>query len=715
MCVHTRSRFWPKQPRVDVLCLAEMDLAADFSDDSDTVGTTQVGCGKLVQRQQESGKRPARLLAAARAREALAAKRARRLQANLGSVQQQLIVALAPRRKHGNQHCRKITYDQMLSMSFDSPSMPSVHKAAAYSVTKSSVRSVLHFVAAVYMQVQMFIVGCLVLRANSEPPDWIMYRLAFDETTERATLNLAPGQQHRSTWHILVSRMWLVICWHGSVYRFSLVMPLVVTTSTKATAIWQQLYHHPLHKPLFTALQFLVSVSKVAITLEETESASSNELVASFMASQRTSQELDLHWWCSLHQLALVEASVVCSLDSDLVSRLYSVSLLLRCNGHWTRMISQLREALRRGLVVKRSETTGGPPSSAQEFRDELTGYALTHYKRFVRFGSSSTTNWLHDGQAADEDETTPAAGQRFLDNIRVFNALFNGCLWDKGVYTHFCAGESCCPGMYDRDVLLERMTATLLCTFCRAMPPPPAGNKWTKLGDCVDAVLLLSLCHGLFGRLYDCLGACVTQDGRRAAAKDDGEHEHLFLEDIDFGAVQGKRYRVGRQLFEPVMQVSMIVLALVMEPLREVSAWLMGRAREAKPLSPHSKTCDLWSPSHSPITAAQQYFATLLWGAKQSSPFSMAICRVPELSTMVPGRSCSCAPSSAGSGQCLLCSTQAIYPPTAQVSLASHSPGRHQGADGRTGCPMGQFHSELCMLYGSRICTQTGSRRARQ
>ena len=642
-------------------------------------------------------------------------RNARRLQANLGSVQQQLIVALAPRRKHGNQHCRKITYDQMLSMSFDSPSMPSVHKAAAYSVTKSSVRSVLHFVAAVYMQVQMFIVGCLVLRANSEPPDWIMYRLAFDETTERATLNLAPGQQHRSTWHILVSSMWLVICWHGSVYRFSLVMPLIVTTSTKATAIWQQLYHHPLHKPLFTALQFLVSVSKVAITLEETESASSNELVASFMASQRTSQELDLHWWCSLHQLALVEASVVCSLDSDLVSRLYSVSLLLRCNGHWTRMISQLREALRRGLVVKRSETTGGPPSSAQEFRDELTGYALTHYKRFVRFGSSSTTNWLHDGQAADEDETTPAAGQRFLDNIRVFNALFNGCLWDKGVYTHFCAGESCCPGMYDRDVLLERMTATLLCTFCRAMPPPPAGNKWTKLGDCVDAVLLLSLCHGLFGRLYDCLGACVTQDGRRAAAKDDGEHEHLFLEDIDFGAVQGKRYRVGRQLFEPVMQVSMIVLALVMEPLREVSAWLMGRAREAKPLSPHSKTCDLWSPSHSPITAAQQYFATLLWGAKQSSPFSMAICRVPELSTMVPGRSCSCAPSSAGSGQCLLCSTQAIYPPTAQVSLASHSPGRHQGADGRTGCPMGQFHSELCMLYGSRICTQTGSRRARQ
>ena len=160
-------------------------------------------------------------------------RNARRLQANLGSVQQQLIVALAPRRKHGNQHCRKIAYDQMLSMSFDSPSMPTVHKAAAYSVTKSSVRSVLHFVAAVYMQVQMFIVGCLVLRANSEPLDWIMYRLAFDETTERATLNLAPGQQHRSTWHILVSSMWLVICWHGSVYRFSLVMPPVVTTSTK--------------------------------------------------------------------------------------------------------------------------------------------------------------------------------------------------------------------------------------------------------------------------------------------------------------------------------------------------------------------------------------------------------------------------------------------------------------------------------------------------
>ena len=117
----------------------------------------------------------------------------------------------------------------------------------------------------------------------------------------------------------------------------------------------------------------------------------------------------------------------MCSIDSDLVSRLYSVSLLLRCNGHWTKMISQRRETLRRGLVVKRIEAAGGPPSSAQEFRDELTGHALTHYKRFARFGSSSTTNWLHDGQAADEDDTTPAAGQRFLDNVRAFNALFNG------------------------------------------------------------------------------------------------------------------------------------------------------------------------------------------------------------------------------------------------------------------------------------------------
>ena len=106
-------------------------------------------------------------------------------------------------------------------------------------------------------------------------------------------------------------------------------------------------------------------------------------------------------------------------------------------------MISQLCEICRRSLVVKRVGTTGAPPDSAQEFRDELTGYALTNYKRFVRVGSSGTTNWLHDGQDAEEDETTPAAGQRYLDNIRVFSTVFNGCLWEKGVFTHYCAGES--------------------------------------------------------------------------------------------------------------------------------------------------------------------------------------------------------------------------------------------------------------------------------
>ena len=62
-----------------------------------------------------------------------------------------------------------------------------------------------------------------------------------------------------------------------------------------------------------------------------------------------------------------------------------------------------------------------------------------------MRFGSSSTTNWLQEGQAVDEDETSPAVGKRYLANLEAFSVVFNGRLWEKGVYTHYCAGAGCC------------------------------------------------------------------------------------------------------------------------------------------------------------------------------------------------------------------------------------------------------------------------------
>lgn len=60
---------------------------------------------------------------------------------------------------------------------------------------------------------------------------------------------------------------------------------------------------------------------------------------------------------------------------------------------------------------------------------------------------------------------------------------------------------------------------------------------------------------------------------------------------------------------------MALLIFALTIEPLRCLSMWLMRRARLSQDPCAQPRVLDFLSPSHSVVTHARQYFASLLCG----------------------------------------------------------------------------------------------------
>lgn len=85
---------------------------------------------------------------------------------------------------------------------------------------------------------------------------------------------------------------------------------------------------------------------------------------------------------------------------------------------------------------------------------------------------------------------------------------------------------------------------------------------------------------------------------------------------EVDFSKVQGKRYHDAlRMLADLCLRSALIILVLVLEPLRCVTAWLMRRAQEVEDPCRVPAILNLFDPARSVVTSSRQYLATLLHG----------------------------------------------------------------------------------------------------
>jgi hypothetical protein len=108
-----------------------------------------------------------------------------------------------------------------------------------------------------------------------------------------------------------------------------------------------------------------------------------------------------------------------------------------------------------------------------------------------------------------------------------------------------------------------------------RPVPGVPAANRWSKLGPCADIILVAMLCHNVFTYLFLTL-SCATD------AEVSADMDPALVSTLGWSAVQGIRIKTSsRMLIDPATKGRLIILSLVIEPLRMLSAYWMRRARE--------------------------------------------------------------------------------------------------------------------------------------
>ena len=94
--------------------------------------------------------------------------------------------------------------------------------------------------------------------------------------------------------------------------------------------------------------------------------------------------------------------------------------------------------------------------------------------------------------------------------------------------------------------------------------PARPAVNKWTKLGPCVDVLLFGVLCHNVLPLTFASLKVSAAQH-----QKTGNEDDVAYMVDLDFSALQGKRYAAAlAMLSDKAATTALVVLALVLEAL---------------------------------------------------------------------------------------------------------------------------------------------------
>ena len=190
----------------------------------------------------------------------------------------------------------------------------------------------------------------------------------FDETSERFSLNvtsrLGPHQQ-QSSWHVLVCRRAGVIGLvngQGNEWRqfMELTVPNIPLTCTSASCIYDGLWEHGLIKDTVGSFERLLLVPRGAnhwvFYIAESDAATSNEKLIAHRFNQVCEQNeraLVCQRHCSCHQNSIIESTIAIHVSMEVVSRCYSMAVLIKSRGYFVRMLKALPRTLEKMVRIK--------------------------------------------------------------------------------------------------------------------------------------------------------------------------------------------------------------------------------------------------------------------------------------------------------------------------------------------------------------------------
>ena len=177
-----------------------------------------------------------------------------------------------------------------------------------------------------------------------------------------------------------------------------------------------------------------------------------------------------------------------------------------------------------------------------------------------------------------------------------------------------------CCDN-YKRDVCRRKIVDAIQRLVFKKLPQVPKSNKWTKLGPCLDWFLVAMAPHSMFVYIYrhafDKMSikfASTVEDAEKDQAKEG--MESALMQEINWHAVQGKRMKNGKEFMEnDEKQFLIVALALVVEPLRWLTKWLMIKSRLVKKPGSVPALCSWVFGPTSPIVIVRQYYSLMLSG----------------------------------------------------------------------------------------------------
>ncbi len=436
-----------------------------------------------------------------------------------------------------------------------------------------------------------------------EPISFVVSALAWDETSETLRLRLPLESQNSfgvasTVWHVLVSEQRLLVGGGDGVRRFDPIRPTVPLMRTSAACTYRALMKVPCVMPLVNTEARLLARADIRICHFERDAANvNNKLVAHVIRQRRGCLCSDLT--CGNHQTQLVDASVLnaMAMGTQLISRLYSVSLLFRMGANWLRMIHAVPRVVIQRLRVLR----GKPPASAfgKEFRDYLATnrQVESRYSKYV---------------SPTEMPSAFQAQQQFQRRLDALLAVCNGPL-GTAPWTHYCANESCCSG-YDLVVTQRRMSEAIVGFFFCSLPTIPSPSKWTKTGPCLDWVLGCLWVHSALPQIMDEAFSRAFVSSTLGAPRN--EDDQLFTEEVAWRQLEGKRMRLATEFFrKPDISASLTILALVKEPLRWLTCVFLKCAKSLEEPTQWPPLCDLCRKDASCVTSVLQYYSYLCTG----------------------------------------------------------------------------------------------------
>ena len=391
---------------------------------------------------------------------------------------------------------------------------------------------------------------------------------------------------------------------------------------------------------MFSGINLAVrEAADVSVCLHETDNASANEKLYAHRAhaADRDGGRGMLEWMlCHCHQNHIVQSTLLASMGENMLSRLYSLTLFLKTGGYWLRLRQAMRRWIRETVIIR----NGWPSPDARLFQQELLDYMGCHCTLVDQAREPDgldDRHWLgqwvddddddDDGAANDSEEAASGGKRRASRASRarlLFAAAFNGELWEQQPI-YYTKGEP----VDLQSIGLQMIHAMAELAFRKTTTP--TANKWTKLGPCMDNLVLGICCHDF---MFPCFRMAF---GRMQFEKfDDNGHDAALIADLGWQAVSGKRCRHSLDFLGSLsVKLRIIVLAITLEPVRYLLSFFLSAGKDVIHPAKPPALLDALLPEQSPLTIAQQYQASLLLGGGGGQPTVDA--DLPENAMLLP------------------------------------------------------------------------------